>query len=121
MKTLIERAEKFRESGDFKESLRLWKKIYQGSLKKMDSYLALDSIIALADIYRIMGSFKKSEKFYLEALDVAEGLDDELSFADALTGLALSKKAVGHWKEALKIVRKARLVYQKNKDNSIHS
>lgn len=91
-KKLIEKAEKLRKDGLFKDSLRLWKKIYKNALKSSDISITLDALIALGDLSRILGNFKNAIVYYEEAFEVAQALKDEICQADALVGIALSKK-----------------------------
>ena len=118
MKTekIIEKAEKFRSKGFFRESLYLWIRIYKKAIKKNDPGLSLECLVALGDLNRILGNFEKSAKFYEEAIALAEALEDETSLADSLSGLALCYKAKGQWKEGLKIIKKARKLYESHGD-----
>ncbi|MCS7164201.1 MAG: tetratricopeptide repeat protein [Thermodesulfovibrio sp.] len=113
---IAEKAEQLRLKGYFKESLKLWKKIYIKAVKNHDTTLTVDCLIVLGDLNRILGDFKNSEIYYNEAIELSDALDNKISKADALSGLALSKKATGNWKEALKLIRKARKIYEDNKD-----
>lgn len=112
----VKKAEDLRSKGFFKESLKIWLKIYREGLRNNDPELTLDSLIALGDLNRIMGKFNKSLEFYNEASEIAEILGNERALADSLSGVALCYKAIGNWKEGLKLIRKARKIYEKNKD-----
>ncbi len=75
--------------------MRLWKKIYKNALKSSDISITLDALIALGDLSRILGNFKNAIVYYEEAFEVAQALKDEICQADALVGIALSKKGDG--------------------------
>lgn len=112
----VEKAEALRLKGYFKESLKLWNKIYKRTVKDNDIDTTVDCLIVIGDLYRILGSFKKAQSQYYETIEVSNVLRNDLAKADALVGLSLSKKSVGQWKEALELIKKARKIYEKNKD-----
>lgn len=112
----VEKAEDLRKKGFFKESLSLWSKIYRKAIKDKNPSLTLDALIALADLERIRGKFDSSIEHYNEAVELSEVLENDLSRADSLSGLALCHKAKGNWKEGLSLIRKSRKIYEKNKD-----
>lgn len=115
-KKIIEKAEQLRMNGYFKESLQLWKKIYKKAVENNDVELALDCLIVIGDLNRILGDFKNAEIHYTESIELSDILNNKIAKADALTGIALSKKATGQWRVALKLIRKARKIYENNKD-----
>ncbi|MCS7215176.1 MAG: tetratricopeptide repeat protein [Thermodesulfovibrio sp.] len=113
---IAEKAEQLRLKGYFRESLKLWKKIYKKAVKNHDTTMIVDCLIVLGDLNRILGDFKNAEFHYSEAIELSDALNNKIAKADALTGFALSKKATGQWREALKLIRKARKIYENNKD-----
>ncbi|WP_028842249.1 tetratricopeptide repeat protein [Thermodesulfovibrio yellowstonii] len=115
-KEIIKKAEQLRMNGYFKESLKLWKKIYKKAVKNNDVELGLDCLIVIGDLNRILGNFKNAELYYSESIELSDILNNKIAMADALTGLALSKKAMGQWRDALKLIRQARKIYERNKD-----
>jgi len=113
---VIQKAERLRLDGYFKESLRLWTRVYKRAIKNNFIEITLDSLIVLGDLSRIIGNFKNAELYYNEAIELSDILQNQLAKADALTGLCLAKKATGSWRDALQLIRHARRIYKNNKD-----
>lgn len=113
---LIRQAELLREKAEYKDSLMLFKKAL--SISKRHGILdgALDSTIAMADIYRMTGNFDKAIKNYEDALEACEALGNKLTAADCMVGIGLSLRAMGIWKEAVRFISGARGIYEKKKD-----
>ncbi|GAB4405962.1 MAG: tetratricopeptide repeat protein [Thermodesulfovibrionales bacterium] len=65
----------------------------------------------------MLGDFPHAEDAYTEAVSLSRRLRDSLLKADAVIGLGLSKRAVGKWKEALRLLSKAKKTYEKESDN----
>ncbi len=114
--TILKEAEALRGECRFNESLKLFKKAL--SLSKENSNLdeVIDSELAIADIYRIKGDFDKALFEYSEVIEICDAIGFERTKADAMVGMALSMKAKGFWKEALKNIKKANSFYIKEKD-----
>ncbi len=92
-------------------------KKYRRALKKADN--DEDELIcrkALGDTCRMTGDFTEAVAHYEIAVKLADAMDKEASI-DASVGLALSKRALGFWKESLLLLKKAESFYKKNKDS----
>lgn len=113
---LIKEGEKFRDSSKYAEALVLFKKALALSRKAGDLDGILDSTLATADIYRMIGGFDAAVKNYEEALEVCEALDNNLTGADCMVGIGLSLRAMGLWKDSIKFISAAKKVYKKEGD-----
>jgi tetratricopeptide (TPR) repeat protein len=67
--------------------------------------------MASADVYRIIGEFGKAIQYYSDALELCEGLCNDLTAAAAMVGLGLSYRAVGMWRKAMVLIDKAIKTY----------
>jgi tetratricopeptide (TPR) repeat protein len=113
---LIKEAEALREKSKYTDSLKVFKKA--SSISKRHDILdgILDSTIAMADIYRMIGKFDNAIKNYEEALEACEALGNKLTAADCMVGIGLSLKAMGIWRDAIRFISSARGIYEKEKD-----
>jgi tetratricopeptide (TPR) repeat protein len=110
-------AEKLREKSFYPESLRLFKKALQGYTKICDRDGIFHCMLSLGDTYRMVGNFDLAAKSYANAIELAKKIKDSIKAADAKVGLGLSVRAEGKWKEAIKLIRESRRVYQRKGDN----
>ncbi len=108
---IIEEAESCRQKSKYREALVLFKRARALAQKRKDPGGLLDATMAVADVCRIMGDFDSSVEFYTEALEICEGLCNDLTAADAMVGLGLSFRAVGMWQKAVKLITRARKIY----------
>ncbi|NTU42637.1 MAG: tetratricopeptide repeat protein [Nitrospirales bacterium] len=113
---LIKEAEELRESSQYKESLKLFKKAVSLSRKQNDLQGLIDSTVASADIYRMIGEFDNAVESYEEALEACEALGDAMTAADCLAGMGLSLRAMGMWKEAIRFIKTSQKTYIKEED-----
>lgn len=113
---LIKEAESLRDRSEYIDSLRLYRRAL--SISKRYSIIdgVLDSTIAIADIYRMVGNFDGAVKKYEEAIEACEALGNRLTAADCMVGMGLSLRAVGFWKEAIRFISSARKIYMKEND-----
>ncbi len=108
---IIEEAESLRLKSKYRQALVLFKKARALAGKRKDVGGLLDATMASADVCRIMGDFDSSVELYTEALELCEGLCNDLTAADAMVGLGLSYRAVGMWQKAVRLIAKARKIY----------
>jgi tetratricopeptide (TPR) repeat protein len=108
---LIEQAEVLRRKSDYKGAIGIFKKAASLSRKRKDPGGLLESTMATADVCRIMGDFDSAIEFYTEAIEICDGLCNDLTAADAMVGLGLSYRAVGMWQKAVRLISKARKTY----------
>jgi tetratricopeptide (TPR) repeat protein len=112
IENLIDRAEKLKEKSSYLQSLKLFKKAFQGYAKIGDPEDMLHCMLSLGDIYRMLGNFDHAAKNYSEAIKLARKHRETIWVADASVGLGLSLRAQGKWKDALKLIRASRRTYQ---------
>jgi tetratricopeptide (TPR) repeat protein len=108
---LIGKAEALRQKSRYREALAVFKKAAAQARKIQDAGGLLDSSMAAGDVCRIIGDFDRAVEYYTEALEICEGLCNELTSADALVGLGLSYRAVGMWQKAVRLIVRARKIY----------
>lgn len=113
----IKKGESCRDRSQFIEALKFFKKAFFMSKRHNIVDGILDSTIAMADIYRMIGDFDSAIKNYEEAVESAEALGNELTAADCLAGMGLSLRAMGMWKEAIHFISTAKKIYKRNKDD----
>ncbi len=110
------RAESLRQKACYHQAISLFKKALHGYRKTFDQAGIYHCMLALGDVYRMTGGFDLAAKFYTESIDLARNKKSGLSAADAKTGLGLSLRAQGEWKEALRLIRASRNMYIRNLD-----
>jgi tetratricopeptide (TPR) repeat protein len=108
---LIEKAEVLRRKSDYKGAFAIFKKAALLSRRRKDPGGLLESLMASADVCRIMGDFDNAVEFYTESLEICDGLCNDLTAADAMVGLGLSYRAVGMWQKAVRLITRARKTY----------
>lgn len=116
IENLIDRAEKLKEKSSYPQSLKLFKKAFQECVKECDLEGMLRCLLSLGDVYRMTGDFELAAKDYSEAIELAGRRRQSIWIADARAGLGLSLRALGKWKEALKIIRGSVRIYREADD-----
>ena len=116
IENLIDRAERLKEKSSYPQSLRLFKKAFEECVKKCDTDGLLRCLLSLGDVYRMTGDFELASKDYSEAIELARRRRQAICVADARVGLGLSLRALGRWKEALKLIRGSERIYRKADD-----
>lgn len=88
----------------FAEGVRYWKSLPKETQNS-------EIMLAIADVYwsNIL-NVHSAQKYYQKALDLAEA--DSLLAAEAMVGLALSKQVLSDLNSALKLLMKARAIYE---------
>jgi tetratricopeptide (TPR) repeat protein len=116
MDNILSQAEKLREKSFYPQSLRLFKKALQGYTKICDQDGIFHCMFSLGDTYRMVGNFELSAKSYANAIELAKKTRASIKVADAKVGLGLSLRAQGKWKEAVRLIRESKKIYQKKGD-----
>ena len=114
---ILHHAEKLKEKSFYPQSLRLFKKALLGYTKICDHDGILHCILSLGDTYRMVGNFDLAAKSYMDAIEYAEKIKALIQVADSKVGLGLSLRALGKWKDAIKLIRESRRTYQKKRDS----
>ena len=112
----LNQAEKLREKSDYRQALRLFKKVLQEYVKISDREGALRCMLSLGDTYRMVGDFDLASENYRNAQKLVQPAESPVESADANVGLGLSLRAQGKWKEAIKLIRKSKNIYEKMGD-----
>lgn len=73
-------------------------------------------MLSLGDTYRMVGDFNLAVKSYTNAVEIAKQIRDPITLADARVGLGLSLRAMGKWKDAIKLIREAKKTYRRKGD-----
>ncbi len=113
---IFQRAEKLRERSFYPQSLKLFRKALLEYKKKRDAIGILHCTLSLGDTYRMTGNFNLAAKNYIYSIELAKKIHAPLSLSDAKVGLALSLRAQGKWKDAVKLIRESRKTYRKTDD-----
>jgi tetratricopeptide (TPR) repeat protein len=108
----LERADKLRLQSKYHDSLVILKKI----LKSAKGDERIKCLMELGGTSRMTGRFDLAEKYYEEAKELSRKKRDVRLRTDAEVGLALSRRALGDWKESLNLLRKAQRTYHRLKD-----
>lgn len=108
----IERADKLRLQSKYHDALVLLK----GILKSARGDERIRCLMEMGDTSRMTGQFDLAEKYYHEARELSRRKRDVRLRTDAEVGLALSRRAMGDWKGALNLLRKAERTYRRLKD-----
>jgi tetratricopeptide (TPR) repeat protein len=87
-------------------------KLYRKALKKAEGEDEITCHMALGDTYRMTGDFISASEHYEVVVAVAP---NPLK-SDALVGLGLSRRALGYWKDSIKLIDKASKYYIKSDD-----
>ncbi|MBF0343085.1 MAG: tetratricopeptide repeat protein [Nitrospirae bacterium] len=119
---LIFQADRLAQEAKYQEAYKLYKRALQRI--KVSSPERLTCLMSLADTERIMGAFNDAIKHYSEAIAICQRRCAhpplghptrrrryEKEAVDAEIGLALAKRALGLWKEALVSIAKAKQHY----------
>lgn len=114
--SVFDKAEKKRALSKFLEAIPLYLEVMRVSGKDRD--LKSACYFSLGDTYRMVGDFTKSGKCYRAAHKLAIVAGDETRALDARVGLALSLRATGELKEALKIFDESLKAYRKLDDKA---
>lgn len=113
IKKRLEKADLLRGKARYREALKLLKGALKSSLDTEEEFQA--NLLA-GHVYRMLGDFDKAITHYETAIKKAIGLKDRTKEADASVSLALSERARGNWRDALKLLEKAEKIYSKNDD-----
>jgi tetratricopeptide (TPR) repeat protein len=116
IENLVDLAEKLKEKSFYLQSLKLFKKALKRYEKICDTEGMLHCMISLGDIYRMIGKFDFASKSYSEAVHLAKKQRKPIWLTDARIGLGLSLRALGKWKEAIKLSRESRRTYAEKGD-----
>lgn len=114
----FDKAEKKRARAEYTEALDLYKKALRAYSKSRDTDGMLQCLLSIGDTYRMTGGFLNSVSAYAEAITLSRQLKNRQLQADAITGLGLSKRALGDWKEALNLFSRAKKIYEKQADTT---
>lgn len=109
-------AERLREKAKYREALSLYKKALRIYRDDRDRRGEGDCLISIGDTCRMLGDFPSAEDAYIRAISLSKGLGNRLLQADAMVGLGLSKRAVGNWAEALRLLSRAKKTYERESD-----
>ncbi len=113
MEKFIQEAERLASASKYYEALKKYRRALNKAEGDEDELFCR---MALGDTCRMTGDFIEAVAHYERAVKLASTIDKEASI-DASVGLALSKRALGHWKESLALLKKADAFYKKNKDS----
>ncbi len=113
---LIRKAEVLREKAQYREALKMFKGALSLSRKQGNVDGILDATLGTADISRMTGDFDSAIKNYEEALEASEAMGNRLTAADCMVGMGLSLRAIGMWKEALRFIKAAKKIYDRERD-----
>jgi tetratricopeptide (TPR) repeat protein len=108
----FETAEALRERSLYAEALPFYRKALKGSRGAE----RLACLTAIGDTCRMVGDFLSSGKYYSSAVELAERTGDVAASLDAAVGLGLSRRALGDWKSALRLLTRAEGGYRKLRD-----
>lgn len=114
--SIFDRAEKKRALSKFLEAIPLYLEVMRHPAS--DRELKTACRFSLGDTYRMVGDFTKSGSCYRAAHKGALASGDEARAVDAMVGLALSLRATGSLKEALKIFEDCLKSYRKLEDRA---
>ncbi|KJR40574.1 hypothetical protein MCHI_003524 [Candidatus Magnetoovum chiemensis] len=112
---LVSQADSLKRRSLYSHSHRLYKK----ALKLINGINGrkINCLLSLSDTERMMGAFYSAYNHYKAAKEMAEALnDDKKIIADAMTGMALSKRAQGYHSEALNLIEKTAKIYSETND-----
>jgi tetratricopeptide (TPR) repeat protein len=88
------------------------RKLYRRALKKAgDEDDELACRLALGDTCRMTGDFTEASEHYVEAVSLADSAGEKETAHDARVGLALSRRALGYWKDSLSLLKRAGRFY----------
>ena len=94
----------------------MFKRALQEYVKQCDLEGMLHCMLSLGDTYRMTGDFVLAAKNYSQAIELAKSHREPIWIADARVGLGLSLRALGRWKEALKLIRESVRTYRRTDD-----
>jgi tetratricopeptide (TPR) repeat protein len=99
----------------YREALRVFKRTLKAAA---DEDERIESLMALADTARMTGDYNLAVDWYVGALEAMEQAadPDEVRAFDAMAGLALAKRAMGHWAAALAALAPAEAHYAETGD-----
>jgi tetratricopeptide (TPR) repeat protein len=113
MNSLFQKAERARERSQFEKARWLYQTILKN--RHVPGAEKAEALLGLADVERIRGFFPEALKHYQQASRLLKGLDPD-AVVDAQVGWALAARASGQPQPALRELRKALALYQKQKD-----
>lgn len=112
MQNLFDKAEKARSQSRFESARKIYKTLLHSSLTQEEK---ADAFLGLADVERIRGYFPEALSHYHQAGQLFKTIDPTAQL-DAQVGWALSARASGHPRPALKELKKALIQYRKQND-----
>ena len=115
--SIFQRAEKLREQSLYPQSITLFKKALRNYKSIRDTLGTIHCALSLGDTYRMIGNFDHAAKHYMYSIEQAKIIHAPLAVLDAKVGLALSLRAQGKWKDALKFIRESKHAYKKLDDH----
>jgi len=114
IKDKLEKADLLREKARYREAIKLLRAALKSSLTGEEQFQAH---LLAGHVYRMLGDFGSAISNYEAAIKSAKDLRDGTKEADSAVSLALSLRARGDWKTALKLLLNSERVYSKNKDD----
>jgi len=112
VQNLFEKAEKARSLSQFETARKIYKTLLRSPLTIEEK---ADALLGLADVERIRGYFPEALSHYRQAGQLFKAIDPTAQL-DARVGWALSARASGQPKPALKELKKALIQYRKQND-----
>jgi tetratricopeptide (TPR) repeat protein len=96
--------------------MKLFKEALQKYANQSDTKGMLRCMLSLGDTYRMTGDFRLASRNYSQAIELAKKHRESIWVADARIGLGLSLRALGRWKDALKLIRESAQIYRRTDD-----
>ncbi len=106
-------------SGEFNKAItvlnKLLKKFYSLSPEYREIYELAEIKRALGIVYRSKGSFDEAIKWFNEAKEEYENIEDDIGIHNALWGMGILHYLRGEWEEAIQIWKKIQYFYENKK------
>lgn len=113
MNSLLKKAEKARQSSQFKQARVIYQTILRRPLVGLDE--KVEAFLGLADMERIQGLFSQAIRHYEQGARLSKKQGGERNW-DARVGWALAARAFGRPREAMAVLKKTMAFYRKKKD-----
>jgi tetratricopeptide (TPR) repeat protein len=110
------RAEELRDRSAYRQSLNLFRKALREYTRVHDEDSMIHCMLSMGDTYRMTGDFELAVTRYRDAIETARKIKSPVKVADAKIGLGLALRALGRWKEALKLIRESKGAYVRRHD-----
>jgi len=105
-----------REDSRYREALSAYRKALRAYSQGDDSIGMLCCLLSIGDTYRMTGNFRGAGDAYTEAISLSRRMRKKRMRADAMVGLGLSLRALGEWKDAVRLFSDARGIYEEKSD-----